>query len=91
MADEKKDETKTREKIKQLDFQKVAIFIIMRQTPTRNIYEVIEGQERAKVEEYAKAEAKRLNSTVVVFGPQIAAFAPPPPPEPQAIGFDFSQ
>lgn len=88
-------ETKSREPVKVLDFKTVPVFLTLRQTTTRNIFEIVEGDPkapdlgRANVEEFAKAEAKRLGGIVAVFGPQIAAYEPPAPPEPKAVGFDF--
>ncbi len=94
MAD--KPETKTkREEIEPIDFAKVPVFLTMRQTKTRNVIIPVMGDPaaedkgRAKVEDMAKDEAKRLGCNVAVFGPQVAVYAPPEPAEPRLVGFDF--
>lgn len=88
-------EPNKRDLVQVIDFKKSPVFITLRQTPTRNIFQEIIGDPkapdlgRAAIEAHAKAEAKRLGGIIAVFGPQITAYEPPAPAEPQAVGFDF--
>lgn len=95
MAKTNEPETR-REKVQPIDWR-VPLFITVRQTDTRNVYEAVIGDAKAadfglaNVEAYAKAEALKLKTTVAVFGPQVVAFEPPPPAEPAQVAFGFGK
>lgn len=72
-------------------------FVTLRQTPTRNIFEHIQGDTaaqdlgRSAVLEHVTADAERLKTTIMVFGPQLGTIEPPKPAPPVFVGMDFGQ
>jgi len=74
---------------------KEPIFSLVHQTETRTITEYIQGSSKkadlgkGKALEAAKEKAARVRAVVTVFGPQVAAYEPPKPAEPHAVGFNF--
>lgn len=97
MTDQTTPEQTTRKPVEKIDFKSQPVFMTIRQTETRNVIEVITGDPkaadlgRAAIEKQAQEESARLGVTIAVLGPQCAAFEPPKPQPPQAIGFDFGQ
>jgi hypothetical protein len=80
------EEATSRKPVTPIDMTK-PIWVTFRQTLTRNVYDVFGSSAEAMAA--AAEDAKSLNTTVAVFGPQIAAYAPPAPPVAVQVALDF--
>lgn len=82
-------EPKTPKTVEQFDVTS-PIWVMLQQTPSKNFSTYFTGE---GAEEKALAEAENLARTtkrpVVVFGPQVAAFGPPPPERASEIRLNF--
>lgn len=82
-----------RDPVKPIDFSK-PVAVLVRQTPTRNVFTVITGDTPEAVlisaNETAAKMALDLGATVGVFGPQRTAYVPPPPAAAAQLGMSFA-